>query len=185
MKYTVLVIAIFMSLNRLAYASELSGGQEKVVINTEAVGMPINKLLLIRDKHKYCAVKFVSAIKGKAEGEGYAKYEAVFLDDGRRNLKTYKIKVSKGELADLNPVGIGRFALTKGNTNIYCDGNVYSWSGSGSLNWTYFSASNIYIDIAPTKWTDFSEVNVFDKRLKWYKKDEKRLEIVTSVNKLW
>jgi hypothetical protein len=41
------------------------------------------------------------------------------------------------------------------------------------------------IELAPTKWTDISQVNVFDPRLKWYRYDEKRKDTFIPIDQLW
>lgn len=41
------------------------------------------------------------------------------------------------------------------------------------------------IELAPTKWTDISQVDVFDPRLIWYRYDENRKDLNIPVDKLW
>jgi hypothetical protein len=40
-------------------------------------------------------------------------------------------------------------------------------------------------ELAPTPWTEMSQVNVFDLRLKWYKYDENRKRIFIPIDRLW
>jgi hypothetical protein len=61
------------------------------------------------------------------------------------------------------------------------------WAGRGSV---FFYAEGQEqgdhgIELAPTIWTDISEVDVFDPRIKWYRYDEQRKRMNISIDQLW
>jgi hypothetical protein len=41
------------------------------------------------------------------------------------------------------------------------------------------------IEFAPSKWTEISEINVFDSRLKWQRYDSKRQTMRINIDDLW
>jgi hypothetical protein len=155
----------------------------EVVISSNAIGMPIGKMILIRKNSRYCAVKFTEAKKGKGKNEWYVKYESHFQGDGTGNFNSKSVKSIKNELADLQPLSIiGRLAVARGNTHIDCIDIMLDWSGTDKISWVYF---NNGIEMAPSKWADILEVNVSDQRLKWYRYDERRKDILIPIDKLW
>ncbi len=78
-------------------------------------------------------------------------------------------------------------AFSFGNMNIKCGLFDIHWFGEG---WISFYGENqkegdYGIEMSPTKWTDISEVNVYDPRLKWYRYDPKRTNVEIPVEDLW
>jgi len=97
------------------------------------------------------------------------------------------IEKKEGELIRPRLRGIGRLSFSFGNTDIECGSFKLFWSEKG---WVYFFNSSqkqgdYGIELAPTRWTDISQVNVFDPRLKWFKYDESRETMIISVDELW
>jgi hypothetical protein len=160
---------------------------EDIVIAPNAVKVPIEYILLVRRNEEYCAIKFTKFWIGKTQEDEYAKYEAFYQFDKTGNFTNKNIKIEKGELSRPRLRGIGRFSFSFGNTDIRCGTFKLFWSGKG---WVYFFNSNqkqgdYGIELAPTKWTDISQVNVFDPRLKWFRHDENRKRVNIPVDQLW
>jgi len=97
------------------------------------------------------------------------------------------LTVSEKELSFPNPRGIGRFAFSFGKKDIVFGPIELLWFGEGNIH--FFSSrqeeGDYGVEMAPTKWTDISQVNVFDKRLTWYRYDPKRNNIEIPIDELW
>ena len=96
------------------------------------------------------------------------------------------VKYSENELEFPKPRGIGRFAFSFGQ-KIFCGPVELLGFGKGTVY--FFSRrqeeGDYGIELAPTKWTHLSQINVFDKRLKWYRYDSKRTNIEIAIDDLW
>ena len=97
------------------------------------------------------------------------------------------VQFKKDKLSSPKPRGIGRFAFSFGNKEIKCGAIQLHWSGKG---WVHFyggdqKEGDYGIELAPTKWTNISQVNVFDPRVKWYRYDAKRQDIKIPIDRLW
>ena len=161
-------------------------GPNDVHIGKTAIVMPLGKILLVRRDSDYCAIKFSEFWTGKTEDDVYATYESYYQGDKSGHFSKEKLKIRKDKLAFPKPRGIGRFAFSFGNRNIRCGPLKLQWAGRGSV---FFYAEgqkqgDYGIELAPTKWTDISQVNVFDPRLRWYRYDEKRPRVNIPVDKL-
>ena len=162
-------------------------GTNDVVIAPNAVIVPIGRIMLIRKGSEYCAIKFTEFWTGNTEEDRYAKYESYCQGDGTGDLLNKNGQFKKGELSAPKPRGIGRLAFSFGNRNVLCGPIKLQWSGKGSI---YFYSEgqkqdDYGIQLAPTKWTDVSQVNVFDARLKWFGYDAKRQRMVVPIDQLW
>jgi hypothetical protein len=162
---------------------------DEVHIAPNVVGMPSGRILLVRKDSAYCAIKFLEFWTGKTEDDRYAKYESYFQDDKSGNFTNKNVEYRKEELYYPkaswslfgHPVAFG----TK--DEIKCGFIRLWWTNKGSV---YFfkrdqQQGDYGIELAPTKWTDISQVNVSDPRLKWYRFDEKRQRVNIPVEQLW
>jgi hypothetical protein len=164
-----------------------SGYPMDVEIASNAVRVPTGAILLVRKDAEYCAIKFTKFWTGKTEEDQYASYESCYQGDKTGSFSNKNVKFKKGELSRPRLRGIGRLSFSFGKTDIQCGPIKLEWSGKG---WIYFFNSNQDqgdhgIELAPTKWTEISEINVFDPRLKWYRYDSTRQDIRISVDRLW
>ena len=162
---------------------------EEVHIAPHYVAMPLGRIVLIRRGSEYCAVKFTEAWKGKTESARFANYESYYQEDGTGDFQSKNVQFTKDTLVDrisvlgrLYPVPFGHR-----NLNIKCGPIKLFWSDKGTV---YFFGSkqkegNHGIELAPTKWTDISQVIVFDPRLRWYRYDENREDTYIPIDQLW
>lgn len=160
---------------------------EDVGIAPNAIRVPEGFILLVRKKSEYCAIKFIKFWTGKTKDDEYATYESYYQNDATGNFKSKKVQFEKGELSRPRLRGIGRFSFSFGKLDIRCGPIKLFWSGKG---WVYFFNSNqeqgdYGIELAPTKWTDISQVNVFDRELQWYKYDSARQRKTILIDRLW
>jgi hypothetical protein len=158
-----------------------------IVIAANAVRVPAGSILLIRKNDEYCALKFCKFWTGETQEDEYATYEIHYQCDKTGNFTGQNAKFKKGELSRPRLRGIGRLSFSIGNTDIQCGSLKLFWSGKG---WVYFFNSNqkqgeYGIELAPTKWSDISEVNVLDPRLRWYRYDESRKDVTIPIDRLW
>ena len=162
-------------------------GPNDVHIGKTAIVMPLGKILLVRRYSEYCAVKFTDFWTGKTEEDLYAKYESCYQGDKSGDFSRQNIKFRNGKLSFPKPRGIGRLAFSFGKKEISCGTVRLFWSGQGAVHfYREGQAQGDYgIELAPTKWTEISQVNVFDQRLKWYRYDENRKRVNIPVDQLW
>lgn len=169
----------------------------EVYIAKVGMVMPLGNILLVRKNSEYCAVKFtkfwlektseVSTPFVAAGSDKYALYESYYQGDGSGDFSKKNAQFKKEKLSFPKPRGIGRLAFSFSKKEIICDAIKLEWFGKGGA---YFygegqKEGDYGIELAPTKWTDISQVNVFDQRLKWYRYDENRKDLNIPVDKLW
>ena len=158
-----------------------------VFIFPVAVGIPESRFLLVRKNSDYCALMFTKFWTGKTDQDYFAECYSYYQPDKLPDFSTTNIKVVKHELSWPKPRGIGRFAFSFGNMNIRCGPIDLFWVGEG---WIKFFGQNqnegdYGIELAPTKWTNLHQINVFDKRLTWYRYDPERAKMEIPINELW
>lgn len=164
-------------------------GTNEVHIGPNGISMPLEKILIVRKGTDYCALKFTEFWVGENREDRYARYESYCQDDKSGNFSKKNVKFGKEELYFPkarwsifgHPVAFG----TK--DEIRCGFAKLWWSGRGSV---YFfergqPQGDYGIELAPTKWTHISQVNVFDSRLKWLKYDENRKRVNIPIDNLW
>jgi len=164
-------------------------GPNEVHIGPNALVMPLGKIVLVRRGSEYCAVKFTEAWAGKTVEDQYAKYESYYQDDGTGDFFNKNVQFRKDQLCDRRFIGFMRFGFRAGfeNLEMKCGPIRLFWSAEGSVHFRGLGQKDgdYGIELAPTQWTDISQVNVFDPRLKWYRYDEKRRRINILIDQLW
>jgi len=173
----------------VAYGQETRPpGSDEVLIGPNAIIIPLGRILLVRKDLDYCGIKFTRFWTGKTLDDQYAAYESYYQGD-----KTGDFSNSKVELRDNilyfpkpgfsifgHPIHLGE------KLEIICGPIMLLWSGKGSVH--FFKKSqpqgDYGIELGPTRWTDISRVNVFDPRIKWYRYDSKRKDIIISIDQL-
>lgn len=194
-----LIIIFFIPLLILGALEMVNADEEKrlkaedVKISANAIGMPPGRILLIRKDNEYCAVKFLRNLTGKTDYEQHAEYESYYQGDKTGNLNSKKVNYRKEEVYYKksifsifgHPVSIGE------KLDIRCGPIELWWSAGLQFIFVYFNRhdekqGDYYgIELAPTPWTDISQVNVFDKRIKWYRYDDNRKDEYIPIDKLW
>ena len=166
-------------------------------IGQTAIVMPLGYLTLVRQDAKYCAINFTKAwpentseVGSMFEASGsdeYAIYNSWYQGDKSGDFSNKNVEFKMDKLLLPKPRGIGRLAFSPGNKEIKCGPIKLLWSGNGSIH--FYSKGqkqgDYGIELAPTPWTDISEVNVRDPRIKWYRYDEQRKRINIPIDKLW
>lgn len=170
-----------------------SPNTEKVQIAPNCVRMPLGRILLVRKGSQYCAVKLTETWTGETKGDIFTNYESYYQGDGTGDFsnKNKNVEYAKGQLAERNSIMFGRIILYHTgpeNKEIDC-GRMKLFSLQNVIYFYHVGRpkkKDFLIDeLAPTKWSDISQVNVFDPRLKWYRYDEKRKDMFIPIDQLW
>ncbi len=164
-------------------------GADEVLIGPNAIIMPIGRILLVNKELNYGAVKFIKFWTGKTEQDLYATYESYYQADATGNFSNKNVKFIKGELYDPKPSRFifGHPWAPRAKKEIKCGPFRLWWTGKGTVYFygRYQTQGDYGIELAPTPWTDISQVNVFDPRIKWYRYDETRKDVYIPIDKLW
>jgi hypothetical protein len=148
-------------------------------IAPNCVQAPIESILLVRRNREYCAIRFLKFWTGETKEDKYAIYESYYQGDRTGNFTAKNVKFKKEQLYSPRLRGIGRLSFSfGGNADIHCGPIELFWTYKG---WVYFfgesqNQGDYGIELAPTRWKNIGNINVFDNRLKWYRYDEKRPE---------
>jgi hypothetical protein len=160
-----------------------------IIIRPHAIIMPLGKILLIRRDSDYGSIKFTKFWTGKTEDDLYATYESYYPGDKTGDFTNKNAKFSKEELHSPKPSFslFGHPFAFGAKKEIRCGPIKLWWTGRGTVYFfeRYQREGDYGIEFAPTKWTDISQVNLSDPRLKWYRYDANRKDIKIPVDQLW
>jgi hypothetical protein len=165
-----------------------SSGTDNVHIGPDGMMMPVERLILVRKGTDYCSIKFTRFWTGQTADDHYAEYLSYFQDDRSGDFTRSNVHLRKDELESRKTRrAIFGHSAYAGDRNIRCGFIKLRWSGEGTV---YFYSlgqkeGDYGYELAPTKWTDIKEVNVFDPRLKWFKYDRSRKSVNIPVDALW
>jgi hypothetical protein len=164
-------------------------GENEVHIAPDGVMMPLGRILLVRKDADYCAIKFTKFWTGKNDDDRYATYEAYYQDDKTGDFTNKNAKFCKNELHSPIPSFslFGHPVSFGAKKEVQCGRIRLWWTGLGSVYFfkRYQQSGDYGVEFAPTKWEDILQVNVFDKRLKWYRYDGNRKRVNVPVEQLW
>jgi hypothetical protein len=156
--------------------------RQTVMIGTVTISIPVGRFALMRNGNYACAIRFTNFSRS-GESVFYAEYDWYFQNDGSGDFSKANVKNGHGSLKDYD----NRFLMLFASKLVVC--------GSFRLFWGYpvqlgFTPSNtrkpdLGNEMAPSKWTDISEVNIHDARLKWYRRVERDRRIDIPIEKLW
>ncbi len=162
---------------------------DKVHIGPNGIVMPLGRLALVRKGTEYGAVKFNEFWLGKTEDDQYANYISYYQGDGSGDFSKGTVKVMREQLVTRRYWGLGdlRFPVGHQKMDVECGPIKMFWVGGGSLHFFAWGQrqGDYGVELAPTKWTDISQVNVFDPRVKWYRYNEKRARSNIPIGQLW
>ncbi len=150
-------------------------------IHGQGVGAPIGKLLLIRRNRQLCAVRFTDPKRGYDGSLGtwfssgkesvYASYDWYYQGDGSGDLTKPNVEFGQGEVSRLSWVGITfHLSFPRGNRYVECGDFEFEWGFPHVLAFPRQSDRFNPNDfaMAPTNWTQVSEINLQDPKIRWY-----------------
>ena len=166
-------------------------GPDEVNIGPCCIGMPLGRILLVHKDSMYCSVSFTKFWTEKDGKEKFAIYDVYYQKDGTGDFKNKKVKFSTEKASFLELRGVFYPLIWQpGKPEIKCGPLSLAWSPwSDVCHVCFFEGADpdgdYGIELAPTPWTNITEVNVFEPRVKWYKYDEGRNYINIPIYKLW
>ncbi len=160
-----------------------SRGPNDVHIAGNGIGMPIGRILLVRRGEETGAIRFLRKWSVISNRFTRAEYESYCLNNQPRKI-TDNTVIHKRDVASWN--FIAKF-LFWGNAEVRCGSIRMFWTGGTMV---YFYRGDQYVgdygvEFAPTPWTDISQVNLRDARIKWYRYDVKRDRVNIPIDNLW
>ena len=163
-------------------AEGLEYTQKTVLVGSVSVSVPAGRFLLVRNGNDACAVRFTS-FDGREETAYHGEYDWYFQSDGTGNFTKPSLKAGHGKIT----VYLGRILWAFSAHHVLCGPFRLLWDYPTHLGfaWTTTREADVGNEIAPTKWTDISEVNIHDPRLKWYRRVDAKREIRIPIDKLW
>ncbi|MFZ5761514.1 MAG: hypothetical protein ACOY8P_01120 [Thermodesulfobacteriota bacterium] len=183
----VIICLAYEKVTAFYYGDTGTPSNEEIHIGKTAIVVPTNSILIVRKHDNYCAIKFIKIWKENSTDNFYAEYESYHQVNKSGLFSKNNALHNDGKLSFPAPRGIGRFSFSFGNKEIICGPIKLFWSGDGSV---HFYGENQQqgdygIEIAPTPWSDISQVNISDPRIKWYRYDDKRQRVNIPIDKLW
>ena len=161
---------------------------DEVLIHPFYVQMPLNRILLIQNKNKYYAVKFLKFWQGETREDCFGTYECYQTKDGSFNFSKSNVIYKIDDFADPKWRGFHPFAFQIGNKNLKCGSIELKVSGKGMVSFNNSTGKlhdNTGPQFSPTPWTIIEEVNFKDPRIKWYQWNSTREIQYIKIEKLW
>jgi hypothetical protein len=160
-----------------------------------SVSAPFGRLVLVRYRDGLCAIRFDAYHRGDDEkpptkfnsGEEtlFATAEQIRMV---KSEATWRILEDKTVQLVAGPVvGLGRFGLQKGRIGLHCGDAKLEWTYPNNVSlgsYTQFTAKRAQVEIAPTAWSEVSQINLNDKKLQWYRYDESRKDTLIPIEEL-
>jgi hypothetical protein len=141
------------------------------LIHSRAIAAPVGKFALLRKDASMCAVRITSF--HCAHGAiPFAEYDWHFLSREDGNFTSAEVQSGHAILSLRQNVGIGRFSFQRGSPNIRCGSIVVGWGYPSSLSLIVVNNDGMHwngIEIAPTAWSDITQVDTRNPKLKWYR----------------
>lgn len=144
------------------------------VVGFEWVDQPLNRILLLRGSRASCAIRFLSyrldndarqpTSFDTGEASQFAVYEVAELTADGTEIGL----AIRRELDFRGLRGLGRLAFSRGDDEIRCGRDKYSWLFPTGL---LLKENQGDVSVAPTNWTDFKDVRLDNQKLRWYKRD--------------
>jgi len=146
-----------------------SGLEEKYIMTANSVSVPVGRYVILKKDNKFGVVKFIEAKENSAIYEWYCgiNQNGFFSREnsqfGKNKLKNWFIPIWSG-------------GIQLGNVEIKCGEIKVLWSSYTGICVDRKNEERWEVVVSPTGWTEIEKVNIFDKRLKWYKFDPDRKE---------
>ncbi len=151
-------------------------------------GSPPGRFLLVRKGLQHCALTFIETWVGEAPKDPYARYKFYYQGDGSGDFSKGNVKYEGREI-HFRTVNWGGFHCAIGDPDVRCGPMRLVWASDfGTIVCFYSDDQKPHdsgIELAPTKWTDISEVTIYNPSLKWYRYDKRRKPFYPAIDQLW
>ncbi len=163
------------------------------------VGPPLGRLLLMRRGTDLCAVRFTEFHRGQdgtppslfhsGDEEFYAKYHWYYPENEVGSFTGDEVDSGHRELDRQPLVGLmfGRLGFQLGTTKVNCGPFHTNWYYPTMVSFDVIveeGSIDSGIELAPTKWSTLSEINLKDPALIWYGYNEKQPNIFIPLEDL-
>jgi hypothetical protein len=178
-----------------SYQQWESLARDHAYVTSLSVSAPQGRLVLVRNAGAVCAIRFTAFHRGgdeKSPTTFNSGEETLFATAEEIRLTEFesKFRILQRETVNLvrGPiVGFGRLGFQKGRVGLRC--------GNAKLEWTYpnniglgsyaeTAAKRVQVELAPTAWSDVSQIDLSDERLHWHRYDDSRKDILIPVEDL-
>lgn len=149
--------------------------KRSALVGFEWVFQPLNRIILVRGRHSFCAIRFFSYRRANdnrpvtsfdtGEASEFAVYEVSELTI--KGTEVVPSQAARKELDYRGMRGVGRLAFHRGDTEIRCGHDKYSWIFPTGIRLKSDTS------IAPTNWTSYGEIRLNHPKLHWYHRDER------------
>ncbi len=75
-------------------------------------------------------------------------------------------------------------AIQLGTHDVECDSLTPDWIYPTGVSFLVGTRFNLDLELAPTQWTDLSEINLQDPKLIWYRLNESQIDTFIPLNEL-
>ena len=185
-----LIVLFIVSSLFLSERDATAMAPEDVSIDSQAIVMPVGRVLLIKRNDFLGAIIFVqNKIRQDGVYSHYSYYEREKSDFLKKGEDVIVRKVSKegfwNNLIGLFFHGAGELGRIKLNSfTLFVD----AWDESHSTVYFWRDAKanpDMEIQLGPTPLKDISQVDLKDKNIRWFAYDEKTHRTIISIEKIW
>lgn len=159
------------------------------LVGFEWIDQPPDGIALIQLPDHFCAVKFLSLSTGHDSGNGgmfrssgvsqYAEIELIDLPPHPTRTMLRQASPRRISLRWRPLVGIGRMTFQRGHTDIKCGDIDVPWGYPTGIFQSQVKHGDIHgLELAPTAWQAFSDIDLNDAKLHWFAYDESRVKIL-------
>jgi hypothetical protein len=169
--------------------------RDHAYVTPVSVSSPLSRLVLVRYMDTLCAIRFNAFHRGgdeKAPTKFNSGEETLFATAEQirivRTATTWRILERKTiNLVRGSIVGLGRLGFEKGRIGLRCGDALLEWTYPNNVSlgsYTQKPDKRAEVQVAPTAWSDVSQIELSDKRLRWYHFDEDRRDSVFAISEL-
>jgi len=150
-------------------AKQATPTQPEFAMGPRYVLMPEKFFLLVRKGQDIGAVRFTK-IEQDADGNGKSRYESYFQGDGSGSFLNSNV-IKRTEEIEIKPMrGIHAFAWQPGQNRLWVGKWWFGCYSPSLVNMSsHFSENDDGFEFAPTSAISVEEINLSDKRLRWFR----------------
>ena len=189
-----IIVLIIVSTLFLSERDATAMAPEDVSVDSVAVVMPVGRVLLIKGNRFLGAIKFV---QNEVRQDGvYSKYE--YYEYGKGGFLKIKNDVIFRKVPRktfwfnlrslfFNDLSVGPNRLKLKPRILFADAadewhsTVYFWVG----DWYPQAKPDHKVQLAPTPLNNISQVDLDNKKIRWFGYEEKKERIITPIDKIW
>ncbi len=165
------------------------------LIQTVSVSIPVGRFLLMRRDSDLCAIRFTAFHRGhdakpqtwfhSGHENFYADYEW-YWPEPNGNFRGPDIKkghrtLRRGAIVGLLFLNLG---VPLGTDDVECGSLTPIWFYPTGIGFTKGPRFDHDLELAPTQWTELTQINLSDPKLKWYRYNEDQPDTFIPLKEL-